>query len=67
MLDNTKYLHACNIIKKSLQHSCFPAKFAKFLRTFIMKNICERLLLKLFSPALTSSNLFKKVKIHSLK
>ena len=24
---------ACNFIKERLQHSCFPAKFAKFLRT----------------------------------
>ena len=27
------------------QHRCFPVKFAKFLRTAILKNICERLLL----------------------
>ena len=26
-------LKACNFIKKSLQHKCFPLKFAKFLRT----------------------------------
>ena len=25
-------LEACNFIKKRLQHSCFPMKFAKFLR-----------------------------------
>ena len=36
---------ACNFIRKRLQHSCFLAKFAKFLRTPILKNICERLLL----------------------
>ena len=28
-----------------LQNRCFPVKFAKFLRTSILKNICERLLL----------------------
>ena len=28
-----------------LQHRCFPMKFKKFLRTPIVKNICERLLL----------------------
>ena len=33
-----------NIIKKRLQHRCFPVKFAKFLRTPILKNIYERLL-----------------------
>ena len=26
-------LQACNLIKKRLQHWCFPMKFAKFLRT----------------------------------
>ena len=38
-------LQACNFIKKKLQHWCFPVKFAKFLRTSILKNICERLIL----------------------
>ena len=28
-----------------LQHTCFPVNIAKFLRTPILKNICERLLL----------------------
>ena len=32
--------------KKRLQHGCFPVKFTKFLRTPILKNIWERLLLK---------------------
>ena len=41
---------ASDFIKKRLQHSCFPMKFAKFLRTPILKNISERLLLEgLFS------------------
>ena len=35
----------CNFIKKKLQHRCFPVKFAKILRTSILKNICEELLL----------------------
>ena len=38
---------ACNFIKKRLQHWCFPVNIAKILRTAILKNICERLLLKL--------------------
>ena len=29
---------ACNFIKKSLQHSCFPVKFAKFLTTLFLQN-----------------------------
>ena len=35
----------CNFIKKRFQHKCFPVIVAKFLRTLILKNICERLLL----------------------
>ena len=30
-----------NFNKKRLQHRCFPVKFAIFLRTSILKNICE--------------------------
>ena len=30
---------------QSLQHRCFPVNIAKFLRTPILKNICQRLLL----------------------
>ena len=43
-------LKARNLIKKRLQHSCFPVKFAKFLRAPpILKNIYERLLLIFFN------------------
>ena len=38
-------LQTCNFIKKRLQHRYFPVKFAKFLTTSILKNICEWLLL----------------------
>ena len=30
-------IRTCNFIKKRLQHRCFPMKFAKFLRTTILK------------------------------
>ena len=33
------------VIEKRLQHKCFPVKLVKFLRTLILKNNCERLLL----------------------
>ena len=33
-------------MKREFQHSCFPIKFAKYLGAPILKNICERLLLK---------------------
>ena len=34
-----------NIHRSSHRHRCFSENFAKFLRTPILKNICERLLL----------------------
>ena len=40
-----KHLRACNTFKKKLQHRRFPVKFAKFLRTPILMNIGEGLLL----------------------
>ena len=38
-------LNPCNFIKQSLQQRCFLMKFAKFFRTLILRNICERLFL----------------------
>ena len=35
-----------DFINKRLQDRCFPEKFAKFLKTPILKNLRERLLLK---------------------
>ena len=31
-----------NLIEKRLQHRCFPVNIVKFLRTCILKKICER-------------------------
>ena len=31
----------CNFIKKRLQHRCFPAKYAKFLKAPFSKNLCD--------------------------
>ena len=45
-------LKACNFIEKRLQHKCFPVKFAKFLKTTILKNICEQLILSCAQPVL---------------
>ena len=48
-----KALRPATILKRASQQRCFPVKFAKFLRTPILK-ICERLLLKrLRNPILT--------------
>ena len=41
---------AFNFIKKRLQLRCFPLNIAKFLRTPFLKNICERLLLRVLKP-----------------
>ena len=40
-------MRACNFSKKRLQHRCFPMIFASGFRIYILKNICERLLLNL--------------------
>ena len=39
-------LQTCSLIKKRLQHRWFLANIDKFLRTPILKNYCERLLLR---------------------
>ena len=39
---------ACKFFIKRLQHKYFPVKFAKLLRTPILKNICKRLLPEVF-------------------
>ena len=46
LFNKTAGLQACNFVEKRLQHKCFPVNIAKFLRTPILKDICERLLLK---------------------
>ena len=42
---NIKGLRACNFIRKKLQRRHFFEKFSKFLRTQILRNVCEGLLL----------------------
>ena len=37
-------LQARNVIKKRLQHRCFPVNIANVLRIPILNNICELLL-----------------------
>ena len=49
---------AKNFIKKRLQHKCFPVSIAKFLRTFILKKICERMRL---NPVLYGYMYHKKI------
>ena len=40
---------AWNFIKYETWHRCFPVNFPKFLRTFYLLNICEGLLLMIWS------------------
>ena len=42
LFDKVAALKTCNVIKKRLQHRCFPVKFAKFFRKPILKKICEQ-------------------------
>ena len=55
LFNNVAGPQACNFIKKILQYWCFPIKFAKFLRTPILRNICERLI-RFDSPQNTITN-----------
>ena len=48
-------LEACNFIKKRFQHRFFPGRFAKSLRTPILKSSCEQLLLELIIVFLKKS------------
>ena len=45
-------LQACKFIEKRLQHWCFPLHVRKFLRTPILRNISERLLLIILFSAI---------------
>ena len=42
-LNKNAGLQSWNFIKKRLQHRFFPVNIAKFLRTPVLENICERL------------------------
>ena len=41
LFNKVEGLQVCNCIKKRLQHRCFPLNIAEFLKTLILKNICE--------------------------
>ena len=43
LLNKNAGLKSWNVSKKRLQHRCNPVNIAKFLRTTVLKNICERL------------------------
>ena len=45
LFDTIPRFQVCNFIKNRLQHSFFHANFEKLLRTYILKNIYERVIL----------------------
>ena len=45
LFDKVAVIQPSNFNKERLQHRCFPVNIANFLKTPILKNICERLLL----------------------
>ena len=53
------------LYKKRPNHRCFPAKFVRFLRTPILKNICEQLLLKSFSKTVSMSKSLYFITVYS--
>ena len=60
--NSVAHLKACNFVKKRLQHSCFPVKFVKSLKTPILKNVCERLLLISFNPFVPTASFLYPLK-----
>ena len=46
VLNKVQVLRPATLLKKRHQHRRFPADIAKFFRTPILKNLCERLLLR---------------------
>ena len=45
LLNKVAAFQPCSFIRKILRHRCFPVNIAKFLRTPILKSICQQLLL----------------------
>ena len=50
-------LQVCNFIKKRFQHKCFSVNVAKFFKMYILKKICELLLLSNVGPNFSSGHL----------
>ena len=65
LFNNIAGLKACRFIKKRLQHICLPIKYVKLLRTPILKNICDRLLLKELTLLRIRSDLLKNPLKHT--
>ena len=66
----------CNFIKRRLQHMCFSVNIARFLKSPMLKNICERRndarlffikLKKIYNLPITSLVFGRKLKRHFAK
>ena len=60
-------LYICNFIKKETPAQVFPMNLAKFLRTLVLKNICECLLLRFQYRSSRSQVLFKIAVLKKLR
>ena len=56
----------CSFIKKKLQHRCFPVNIPKFIRTPVLMNTCERLLLSFQCSLLIPPENFKNLLFKAL-
>ena len=61
--DKVAGLRPTTLLKKRTWHNCFPVNFAKFSRTPILQNICERLLLQLVCNERTKPVSFSTTKL----
>ena len=41
LMENIIFCETCNVIKKRLQHRCFPVKLTKFFRTPVNDSFCS--------------------------
>ena len=63
LFNNVASLQAGTLLKKRLEHKCFPVKFAKFLRMSILKNICQLLLLIAVTRARLHNHFFLRLSL----
>ena len=61
LLNKWQVFRSAALLKKRLQHSCFPVNIAKFLRTPTLKNIYKRLLQESCSLLLAKDALFPQL------
>ena len=65
VLQKKEFLKISQIIKKRLQHGCFLVKYVKFLRTPILKKICNDCFCYLKHTSSIMAKTAKKIDIRS--